>query len=205
MFADLYSSASPENPHLYLSKFFTLQQLIDKVDVTIPTKDVWENLQTNSALQEKDKSNKKDGSLHRKNMSRTLRTSIELTGADKVEWSKGDGSKEIMELRKILSNETQSWFLNFLEEALGFGFRGGSQEKKGKESAARVLEQNNHIALTLSQLKQANEWLDKVRSNSGAEKNEILDTIDRLKQKVYACLLVHIDSAASALESRKSL
>lgn len=111
-------------------------------------------------------------------------------------------------MRRVLTNETQSWFLNFLKESLEFGFRSGcSQEKKGKESSAtaRVVEQNNHIALTLSQLKQANEWLDKVRSSSGSEKIEFLDKIDRLKQKVYACLLVHIDSAASALDSRKSV
>ncbi|KAK4413734.1 hypothetical protein Salat_2786200 [Sesamum alatum] len=204
MFADLYSSASPENPHLYLSKFFTLQQLLEKADVAIPTKDVWENLQVNSTPpEETDRSRKKCGPLHRRSVNRTLRTSSQLTGADKLEWSKGDGTKEIMELRKILANETQSWFLNFLGEALEIGFRGGSQEKKGKESAARVVEQNNHIASTLSQLKQANEWLDKLRSSSSSEKSELLETIDRLKQKVYACLLVHVDSAASALESRK--
>lgn len=208
MFADLYSSASPENPHLYLSKFFALQQLIEKAEATIPTKDVWDNLLANSTLQEKDKLTKKCGSLHRKSSGKSVRTpsssSSELTAADKLEWSKGDGSKEVIELRKILSNETQSWFLSFLEEALEVGFR-VDQEKKGKESsAARVVEQNNHIASTLSQLKQANEWLDKLRSSAGSEKNESVETIDRLKQKVYACLLVHIDSAASALESRKS-
>ncbi|PIN21259.1 hypothetical protein CDL12_06049 [Handroanthus impetiginosus] len=203
MFADLYSSASPENPHLYISKFFTLQQLIEKVDVTVPTKDVWDNLQINSTLQEKDKSNKKYGSLQRRSTNRTLKPSSELSSADKLEWSRGDGSKDIMELQKILTNETQSWFLNFLEEALEIGFRVGSQEKKSKESPARVVEQNNHIASTLSQLKQANEWLDKLRSSLSSEKSELIETIDRLKQKVYACLLVHVDSAASALESRK--
>lgn len=187
LFSNIYSSASPENPHLYLSNFFTLQQLIDNADVT---KDVCHNLQTNSTLQEKDKSNNKYG---RKNTSPN--TSLQLTIADKQEWLKGDGSTEIMELRNILVNETQSWFLNFLEQALEFGFR-GVQEKKGN------VEKNNHIALTLSQLKQANEWLDKVRSNSGMEKN---DKIDQLKHKVYACLLVHIDSAASALETRKAM
>lgn len=207
MFADLHSSASPQNPHLYLSRFFTLQQLIEKADQTVPTKEVWDNLHTNSTLQEKDKSNKKHGLSQGKNMSKNPKISSQLTDSDKQEWSKGDNSKEFMELRKILANETQSWFLNFLEESLEFGFRGGcsSQEKKGKESSARVLEQNNHIALTLSQLKQANEWLDKVRSSSGSEKIEFLDKIDRLKQKVYTCLLLHIDSAASALESRNSL
>lgn len=144
-------------------------------------------------LQEKHKSNNK---YQRKNTSTASpNTSFELTTADKQEWLKGDGSREIMELRKILSDEAQSWFLNFLEQALEFGFR-GVQEKKASA------EKNNHIALTLSQLKQANEWLDKVRSNSGVEKN---DKIDRLKHKVYACLLVHIDSAASALETRNKL
>ncbi|KAK6153543.1 hypothetical protein DH2020_013182 [Rehmannia glutinosa] len=205
IFADLHSSASPESPHLYLSKFFTLQQLLEKTETTIPTKDAWQNLsQSNinsSTLQEKDnKSNKKMiGPLHRRTASKNPKTSIELiTGADKLEWSKGDGSKDISELRKILTNETQSWFLNFLEQALELGFR---LEKKGKDhsAAARVVEQNNQIALTLSHLKQANEWLDKTRKDSGSERSEFLETIDGLKQKVYACLLVHIDCAASAL------
>ncbi|KAK6153552.1 hypothetical protein DH2020_013191 [Rehmannia glutinosa] len=209
IFADLHSSASPENPHLHLSKFFTLQQLLEKTETTIPTKDAWQNLSqisnTNSfTLQEKDnKFNKKMiGPLHRRTASKNTKTSIELTCTDKLEWSKGDGSKDISELRKILTNETQSWFLTFLEQALEIGFR---HEKKGKDhsAAARVVEQNNQIALTLSHLKQANEWLDKTRNDSGSERSEFVETIDVLKQKVYACLLVHIDCAASALgESR---
>lgn len=212
MFADLYSSASPQNPHLYLSRFFALQQLIDKADQAIPTKEIWDNLHTNSTLQEKDKHNRKQGLLLQqgKNTSKTAKTPPQLSDGDKQEWSKGENWREFMEVRRVLTNETQSWFLNFLEESLEFGFRGNcSQEKKGKESSAtaRVVEHNNHIALTLSQLKQANEWLDKVRSSSssGSDKIEFLDRIDRLKHKVYACLLVHIDSAASALDSRKSV
>ncbi|KAL3839217.1 hypothetical protein ACJIZ3_023808 [Penstemon smallii] len=198
MFADLYSSASPENPHLYISKFFTLDQLIENADKTIPTKDALENITMNSTLQEKDKSPRKTSSLHRKEKSKTLRTSLDLTTADKLEWSKGDGVKEITELRKTLLDETQTWFLKFLEDALENGFRGGKvQENKGKES------KNNHIALTLSQLKQVKEWLDKVRMDLSSEKNELMEIVDRLKQKVYACLMVHIESAALALESRK--
>ncbi|KAL8522634.1 hypothetical protein ACS0TY_012685 [Phlomoides rotata] len=193
LFSHLYSSASPENPHLYLSNFFTLQQLIDKADATIPTKDAWDSIRTNSTLQENDKPNNK---YTRKNTSTTPpKTTLQLSSADKQEWLKGDGSRDITELRKTLLDETQSWFLNFLEQALEFGFR-GVQEKKGN------VEKNNHIASTLSQLKQANEWLDKVRSSSGMEKN---DKIDRLKHKVYACLLVHIDSAASALETPRCM
>ncbi|XP_041992172.1 uncharacterized protein LOC121743059 isoform X2 [Salvia splendens] len=192
MFADIYSSASPQNPHLHLSRFFTLQNMIDKADATTLTHDT-----DSPPLQEKDKPSRKPG----KNMPKTTRISSQLSNADKQEWSKMDNSKEMMELLRTLTNETRAWFLNFLEEALEFGFP-VAQEKKGKESSARVLEQNNHIALTLSQLKQANEWLDKVKSGSGLE---VLGRIDELKQKVYACLLVHIDFAASALDTRKSL
>ncbi|KAL1559183.1 hypothetical protein AAHA92_09553 [Salvia divinorum] len=200
MFADIYSSASPQNPHLHLSRFFTLQNMIEKADATTHTQGA-----DSSALQEKNKFSRKSGKNMNMNMNtntpKTMRISSQLSSADKQEWSKLDNSKEMMELLRTLTNETQSWFLNFLEEALEVGF----QEKKGKESSARVLEQNSHIALTLSQLKQANEWLDKVRSSSGLEKSEVLGRIDELKQKVYACLLVHIDFAASALDTRKSL
>lgn len=181
--------------------------MIDKADATTPSSEVWDNLHTNSvALQEKDnKPNRKLGLSNGKNTIKSPRISSQVSNADKQEWCKGENSKEMMEVVKILRNETRCWFLKFLEEALEFGFR-SSQEKKGKESSARVVEQNNHIAVTLSQLKQANEWLEKERSRwLGSEKSEAVDKIDGLKQKVYACLLIHIDSAASALDTRKSL
>ncbi|CAA3020262.1 Hypothetical predicted protein [Olea europaea subsp. europaea] len=203
MFSYLCSSASPENPHIYLNKFFTLYQLIEKEDVTIITKDVSHNFSTNLSLEDKDKYNRKSGSLQGSSMTRTPRSSIELSGADKLEWSKGGGSTEIKELKKILLHESQSWFLKFLDRALDAGFRLNYQENKGKESFARFLEPNNHIATALSQLKQANEWLDKLRSKLSSEKNGLLETVDSLKQKVYACLLTHVDSAALALGNRK--
>ncbi|KAL3618194.1 hypothetical protein CASFOL_038515 [Castilleja foliolosa] len=203
IFADLYSSASPETPHLHLSKFFTLQQLLEKAEITIPTPELFRNLQTSPSSGEKDnKPIRKNDSLHRKTLDKSPKTSsspFDLSTVDKVEWSKRDGSKVISELRKNLTNETQSWFLSFLEQALEAGFR---LEKNRKE--IRNVEQNNHIALTLSNLKQANGWLDRVKENyTSSEKSDLLEIIDRLKQKVYACLLVHIDSAASALECRK--
>ncbi|XP_051119337.1 uncharacterized protein LOC127243391 isoform X2 [Andrographis paniculata] len=206
LFAELYSSASPENPHFYLPKFFTLDQLIETSEVAIPTKDVWDNLLTNSTPKDNEiyKSAKKSNG---RSTSRSAFTaSAQCTNNDKLEWAKGDGGKEIAEVKRILSNEMQSWFLDFLDRSLEIGFRGGGEARNGKE---RVIEQNNHIAVTLSLLKQANEWLDKVRwseSNSAVEKidHQIEESVERLKQKVYSCLLVHVDSAASALESRKS-
>lgn len=93
--------------------------------------------------------------------------------------------------------------LEVLGNVLDTGFQ---VEKKGLKdsSGRRSIEPNNHIAVTLSQLKQANEWLDKVKGNLSSRESDdgISERVDKLKKKVYACLLVHIDSAASALESR---
>ena len=125
---------------------------------------------------------------------------IELSGTEKLEWAKGDGAKEIKELREVLLNETRSWFLKFLEGALDIGFRVVTQEKKGKDGAGWQMEPDNHIAVTLSQLKHANEWLDKLRSKLSLENDGLAETVEQLKQKVYSCLLAHVESAASALE-----
>lgn len=205
MFANLCSSSSMENPHLSLTKFFTLHQLIDQPNATAPSKDKsLHHLSTNSSLQV-DKSSKKTGLIHGKSASKSAKPSIELGETEKLAWAKGDCPKEIKDLREILLNETQSWFLKFLEGALDAGFHTKSMEKKSKEIAGRRMgpdNEDNHIALTLSQLKHANDWLDKLRSKLSSENSELVKTIDRLKQKIYACLLALADSAASALESR---
>ncbi|TXG68237.1 hypothetical protein EZV62_003172 [Acer yangbiense] len=205
MFADLCSSASPENPHLSLTKFFTLQQLIDQPNVTTPLKDKSLQSSTHNSAQDTDKFTKKTGLIHAKStLMKSTKPSPELTGTEKLEWAKADGAKEIKEMRDTLLSETSNWFLKFLEAALDAGFRVGNQEtKKGKYSTGRlVMEPDNHIAVKLSQLKHANEWLDKLRNNLSSENNGLVDTIDRLKQKVYGCLLLHVDSAALALENR---
>ena len=202
MFANLCSSSSMENPHLSLTKFFTLHQLVDQPNTVTPSKDKSLHLPNNSSPQA-DKSSKKTGLVYGKTAKKSAKSSIELSGNEKLEWAKGDGVKEIKELREILLNETQSWFLKFLEGALDAGFRvSAAMEKKSKEIAGRRMEPENQIAVTLSQLKHANEWLEKLRSKLGSENNDLVKTIDRLKQKIYACLLAHVDSAASALESR---
>ena len=149
-----------------------------------------------------EKSNKRKDLTHEKSTLKSPKPLIQLSGAEKLEWAKGDGAKEIKELREILLHETRTWFLKFLEVALEVGFRISTQEKKGKSATGRVMEQDNHIAVTLSQLKYANEWLDKVRSNLNSDNNGLMETVERLKKKVYACLLSHVDSAASALENR---
>ncbi|XP_049397533.1 uncharacterized protein LOC125861719 [Solanum stenotomum] len=197
MFAELCSSASPESPHLNLSKFFTLNQLMDQPNNTNKTNEqILDNFASKLSLQDKEKSSKKTRSLN--DTKNTPKSLIEVSVSEKVEWAKGDGSKGIKELRDVLFNEMQSWFLKFMDEALDVGFQLSEQEHKKKTRVVQQTDTNNQIALALSQLKHANDWLDKLQSKSTLNK-DVAETVDRLKQKLYACLLLHIDSAASAL------
>ncbi|XP_062025463.1 uncharacterized protein LOC133741745 [Rosa rugosa] len=202
-FADLCSSASPDNPHLSLTKFFRLHQLIDQPNIAAPLKDKLTPLTTKQLPPDIEKLSKRTGTIHGQSALKSPKLPIVLSEAEKLEWAKGDSAKGIAELRELLLDETRSWFLKFLEAALDAGgFHLNTQEKKGKDSAARRSEPDNHIAVTLSQLKSSNEWLDKLKTSLSSESSELVETVDRLKQKVYACLLVHVESAASALENR---
>ncbi|KAJ7963325.1 DUF936 family protein [Quillaja saponaria] len=198
MFSDLCSSASLENPHLSLTMFFKLHQLMEQPNATTPLKDKSLQLCKNPSPPEVEKHGKTTG----KKTLKSPKPPTELTEIEKLEWAKGDGAKEIKELKEILLNETRSWFLKFLEGALDSGFSIATQDKKGKDIARRQMEQANNIAVTLSHLKLATEWLDKFRTNLNPDNEGLLETIDRLKQKVYSCLLVQVESAASALENQ---
>ncbi|XP_024526663.1 uncharacterized protein LOC9652636 [Selaginella moellendorffii] len=108
-------------------------------------------------------------------------------------WNKGDGVKETADLAKMTRFESQCWFLKFMEEALDKGFR--SEIKQELE--------NSQLAAILSQLKRVNDWLDQVAS----EKEDVPDlhlveTLARLKRKIYEFLIKHVESAACALGSR---
>ncbi|KAE8675300.1 proteasome subunit alpha type-6 isoform 1 [Hibiscus syriacus] len=201
MFSDLCSATSPENPHLSLAKFFALQQLIDQPSVTTH-KDKHPQSSDFPSMIDTDNPNKKKGLIHEKRSLKSTKSSVQLSGAEKLEWAKGDGAKDIKELRETLVHETRTWFLKFLEAALDVGFRNGSEEKKVKTGTGRLMEQDNHIAVTLSQLKHVNEWLGKVRNSLSSDNNGMMETVERLNQKVYTCLLSYVSSAASALENR---
>ncbi|KAF3654118.1 putative phosphoinositide phosphatase SAC2-like isoform X1 [Capsicum annuum] len=155
---------------------------------------------TKLSVQDKLKEGKMTSFLNSKTTSKSLKPSMELSEAEKLEWAKGDGSKDITELRELLLNEIQSWFLKFLEGSLEVGFWQNKQEQKTKVSVPRQTESKTQIAFTLSQLKHANEWLDKVRSTLSSDDNSVLMIrVDGLKQKLYTCLLVYVDSVASVL------
>ncbi|KAK7277032.1 hypothetical protein RIF29_18181 [Crotalaria pallida] len=206
MFANIHSSAASANPHVTLNKFFALQQLMDQPNGKTQLKDKSLQLNKTPSPSEKDIPGKKAGLMPAKGKSTSMspKPLTELSETEKHEWIKGDGMKEINELREVFLNETRSWFLKYFEKILDAGFSVGSQEK-GKESkdiAGRQIEQDNHIALTLSNLKHGKEWLDKLSSSLNTENEGLAEIVERLKQKVYSSLLVHVDSAALALEKR---
>ncbi|KAJ0264029.1 Uncharacterized protein HA466_0024520 [Hirschfeldia incana] len=198
MFADLSSSASTKNPHNSLRNFFNLQSLLDQAHVTAaPSKDKsTQVLNIHPIRTEPDKLSKR-GSLTSSRA--TTKPSKTLTEAEKLEWVQGNGTEEIKAMRDTMTQETRSWFMKFLEEAIDNGFHTSVPEKKGKTRGARVEEPDNHIAETLSQLKQANEWLDKVKNDHHSSDDSLLENIERLKKKIYSCLLLYVDSAASAI------
>ncbi|CAL9220784.1 unnamed protein product [Arabidopsis halleri] len=197
-FADLSSNASPKNPHTSLRNFFTLQSMLDQAHVTVAaSKDKsFQPVNIHSLWTEPEKLSKKASLASSRTTTKSSKT---LTEAEKLEWVKGNGTEEIKELRSTLKRETRSWFLKFLEDALDTGLHGSVPEKKGKTKGARLAEPENHIAETLSQLKQANEWLEKVKNDNLSSDNSLLENIERLKKKIYSCLLLYVDSAASAI------
>lgn len=112
--------------------------------------------------------------------------------------------KEMQETWATLRRESQVWFLDFLEDALESGFKletnRVNSKKVGKDKSGKDAE--GLIAVTLSQLKEINDWLDQLTNDTGPTAEGFADRIDQLKQKLYTCLLGTVESAASALESR---
>ncbi|KAI7752268.1 hypothetical protein M8C21_012781 [Ambrosia artemisiifolia] len=217
MFGELCSSTSHAKLHESLAKFFSLYGMIGQAENTTKEQVVQFSSSSPTSENAAGKGDKKGGlgrGRSRKKIEKA--NSLELSVGEKLEWANGDGIKQGKELREILLDETESWFLGFLERALDVGFQMGNLEThvkgKGKthnnnnnNNVATKSEPNSQIAVTLSQLKLANEWLDNLRNKLMMlqQKNGVqVETIDRLKQKIYSCLLVHVDSAALALENK---
>lgn len=184
MFADLRKHATAENPHASLNKFFVLCQLIDQ-PVTTTCKDSSTNLPGATT------SRKPNGPPE--SVSRTISTPIklftELNQVEKMEWvEEEDTAKEMEETRVILQKESNAWFMKFLDDVLDVGFHADENQDKGSSSC--------QIAAILTQLKRASDWLDCQAPTEGW-----METIEVLKQKIYACLLGHVDSAAAVLEN----
>ncbi|KAG2314578.1 hypothetical protein Bca4012_065289 [Brassica carinata] len=100
-------------------------------------------------------------------------------------WTDKDGMKETAKFAVNVQSEMQMWFIGFVEESLD----------NKKATAARSLD-GSSIAAVLSQLKQVNEWLDRVVSD---QENQITtmhltDKIERLKRKIYGFVIHHVGS-----------
>ncbi|KAD6453394.1 hypothetical protein E3N88_08099 [Mikania micrantha] len=104
-------------------------------------------------------------------------------------WEKGAGLEETVELAQMLQAESQDWFLGFVERFLD------------ADVSDTTSSDNGRIAGMLTQLKNINDWLDKIGTNKdeGENDNCSIETIDRIKKKIYDHLLTHVGSAAAAL------
>lgn len=192
-----------ENLHVSLAKFFSLHRLLDQPNVAV--KDISSGIPRQSTQEEK-RLIKKTTLPNTKKALTAPKPSDESCGNERIEWARGDGLKEIQELRANVRKESKLWFLSFLESALSSGFSADSRVTKGAKDAGggHSKESDETIAATLSQLKEASDWLDQLQNCEDIEADGLAETIDRLKQKIYVRLLEHVESAASALEGRKS-
>ncbi|GAA0138251.1 hypothetical protein LIER_00032 [Lithospermum erythrorhizon] len=105
-----------------------------------------------------------------------------------IEWIRGGGVDEAVDLAEMLRMESQDWFLQFVEK-----FLDADVDKS-------ALSDNEQIAGMLSQLKSVNDWLDEIGSSKDEEAPDVsTETIDRIRKKIYEYLLTHVESAAAAL------
>ncbi|KAI3828962.1 hypothetical protein L1987_03074 [Smallanthus sonchifolius] len=123
--------------------------------------------------------------------SATLRPSVDQksTAPPPTKWEKGAGLEETLELAQVLQTESQDWFLGFVERFLD------------ADVSTTTSSDNSRIAGMLTQLKSVNDWLDKIGTNKDEGENGhcSIETIDRIKKKIYDHLLTHVESAAAAL------
>ncbi|KAK1379348.1 putative muscle M-line assembly protein unc-89-like [Heracleum sosnowskyi] len=108
-----------------------------------------------------------------------------------IEWIRGEGLYEAVNLAEMLQMESQDWFLEFLERFLD------------AEVDVSTLSDNGQIANMLTQLKSVNDWLDGIAAAKDEEENTHIspETIERIRKKIYEYLLTHVESAAAALGS----
>ncbi|KAG6555565.1 hypothetical protein Mapa_002800 [Marchantia paleacea] len=125
-------------------------------------------------------------------------------------WFRGCGLLETADLAKRLQSEAQTWFLQFMETALDGGFQLTAvletPTKGNSIPKTPVQPDNGQIAAMLSQLKRVNDWLDQVvATKPDTADDKLVETLARLKRKIYKFLLQHVESAASALCNQASL
>lgn len=198
LFAELCKTATEQSTHTSLTKFFHFYRLINQPSII-----VWKDSKKQTPA-EKEKPTKKSSQSQNKNSMNNAPKHADEPVNEKMEWARGDNLKEMQETWATLRRESQFWFLNFLEDTLDSGFKletnRVTSKRTGKDKPGK--DADGLIAVTLSQLKEINDWLDQLTNDTGPTAEGFSDRIDQLKQKLYTCLLGTVESAASALESR---
>jgi hypothetical protein len=200
IFAEMRKSAE-EDSHGAVNKFFQLNRLIIQQNI------FWKDNSPDSGKEsrpEKEKTSRKvSASQNKAAGSTTPKNPEDAYTCGKIEWAREDGFKEICRAWLTLHMDSQSWFLNFLEDALQTGFKFEGRIKK-ERVRGQSKGGDGQIAVRLSQLKETSNWLDQLQSEVDKSADDLVETIERLKQKAYSCLLGTVETAASALESRTS-
>ncbi|KAI7744755.1 hypothetical protein M8C21_016890 [Ambrosia artemisiifolia] len=121
--------------------------------------------------------------------SATLKLAADQKSTAPTNWEKGVGLQETVELAQMLQAESQDWFLGFVGRFLD------------ADVSTATSSDNGRIAGMLTQLKSINDWLDKIGTNKDEGENDhfSIETIGRIKKKIYDNLLTHVESAAAAL------
>lgn len=102
---------------------------------------------------------------------------------------RGGGLEEAAELSRILAADSRNWFLGFVNGFLDSG-------PKGEPLTDRA-----QLATTLAALKKTNDWLDEVDGAAIWAPGQQLETVQKLRSKIYGYILGHVESAAAALGS----
>jgi hypothetical protein len=122
-------------------------------------------------------------------------SSVTAASAPPPEWERGGGAEERGELARRLGEESRGWFLSFVERFLDADV--AEAAPWDRDRAARML----------PQLKRVNDWLSEIGKPAETPPPPLssdadgvpAETIERLRKKIYECLLANVDSAAAVL------
>ncbi|KAJ0234771.1 Uncharacterized protein HA466_0271360 [Hirschfeldia incana] len=199
-FAELSSASKLENPLRIINQFLTIYGDVTKCSQIVSEDSFWSSsdqpspvslwveaaLATNLEVVSLVKSqNNLESPSSVKKPTPTRLSPGPSTKTDNIVgmWTDKDGMKETAKFAVNVQSEMQMWFIGFVEESLD-------------NKNARPLD-GSSIAAVLSQLKQVNEWLDRVVVSDQENRittMQLTDKIERLKRKIYGFVIHHVGS-----------
>ncbi|XP_074564176.1 uncharacterized protein LOC141820708 [Curcuma longa] len=123
------------------------------------------------------------------------RAAVAALPSQPLEWERGGGLVVEVEIARKLREEARGWFLGFVEGLLDADAKPSRRTK---------------VTEMLPQMKKVNDWLEACRSRRQKMEaqperqrinndEEVEETIERLRKKIYNYLLAHVESASAAL------